>query len=233
MEKVKILEWIADNCSGSGSGYGYGAGYGYGGGNESGGGYGGGNESGGGYGGGNESGGGYGVGNESGGNESGGGYGGGSRSSYGISFFNGYYVLVIDHIQTVIRSIHGNLAKGYILQSDFTLVPCYVAKGDGFFAHGETAEKAAEALREKIMENMDEDEAIERFCEKFKKGRKYPCSEFYEWHHYLTGSCEMGRNNFMKNHGIEMEDCFTVEEFIALTENDYGGSTIKKLKEII
>ena len=41
----------------------------------------------------------------------------------------------------------------------------------------------------------------------------------------------MGRKSFMKNHGITMEDSFTVDEFFALCENDFGGETIRKLKE--
>lgn len=41
----------------------------------------------------------------------------------------------------------------------------------------------------------------------------------------------MGRDNFVNNHGLNLEDEFTVKEFIRLTENDYGGEIIKQLKE--
>ena len=50
-------------------------------------------------------------------------------------------------------------------------------------------------------------------------------------HHYLTGSCEMGREAFVKRHGIDLDKTYTVEEFIELTEDDYGGEIIKNLKE--
>ena len=40
----------------------------------------------------------------------------------------------------------------------------------------------------------------------------------------------MGRESFMKNHEIKMDDEFTVDEFIDLTINDYGSSVIEHLK---
>lgn len=42
----------------------------------------------------------------------------------------------------------------------------------------------------------------------------------------------MGRKSFAKNHGINIDtDKFTVQEFIKITENDYGGTIIKQLKK--
>ncbi len=78
---------------------------------------------------------------------------------------------------------------------------------------------------------MDTDEAIEAFMDKYKKGKKYPGTDFFEWHHYLTGSCLMGRESFVRNKGLDVNALYTVEEFIELCENDYGGEIIKELKE--
>ena len=49
----------------------------------------------------------------------------------------------------------------------------------------------------------------------------------------LTGSCEMGRREFAKSHGYSMkeDELLTVEEFIELTKDSYGGSVIRKLRE--
>lgn len=57
-------------------------------------------------------------------------------------------------------------------------------------------------------------------------------ADYYEWHHRLTGSCDMGRSEFAKRHGYKLTDdeLLTVEEFIKLTENSYGGSVIRKLR---
>lgn len=224
MENLKILSWISDNDSGKRSGYGCGSCSGFCSGTGSG------NGDGRCSGSGDVDGSGFGpnygfVEREEHGNR----YGSGEFSS--ISFFCGYNVFVIDKIQTIITGVHGALAKGYILNEDFTLDACYIVKGSGYFAHGETVEKANAALIKKILENIDEYEAIEKFIEIFKPSKKYPCSDYYEWHHYITGSCEMGRKSFMKNHDISMEDEITVEEFISLTENEFGSETIKKLKK--
>lgn len=158
--------------------------------------------------------------------------GSGEGSYDGVSAFAGKAVNIIDNIQTIIHSIHGNVASGEILHSDLTTEKCYIVKGGGFFAHGKTIPEAMAALEEKIVDNMPVEEKIEKFMEVFIPGTKYPAMDFYKWHNTLTGSCEMGRNAFAKDHGIDVENGWmTPEEFIALTENAYGGSVIRKLKE--
>ena len=80
---------------------------------------------------------------------------------------------------------------------------------------------------------MDIEEKISLFKEKFPDvNKKHPVKDFYQWHHNLTGSCEMGRKSFAKNHNIDIDnDMMTVKEFINLTENAYCGEVIKELKE--
>lgn len=41
----------------------------------------------------------------------------------------------------------------------------------------------------------------------------------------------MGRTAFVRNRGIDLDKTYTVDEFIELTENDYGSEIIKNLKE--
>lgn len=149
-----------------------------------------------------------------------------------IVSFCGQTVYYIDDIPTVIQKVKGNLTKGYIINSDLTTKPCYIAKGNGYFAHGDTFRGAQNALRAKIFENMDTEEAIDEFLKTFHLGVKYPAKDFYEWHHILTGSCEFGRNTFVKNYGIDLEkDTYTVEEFIEITCDDYGSDVIRQLAE--
>lgn len=175
---------------------------------------------------------GYGSGYGSGcGSGSGSGYGSGCGSGDGIKMFDGKPVYQVDGLPTIIEKVMLSLAKGYILNNDFTLTPCHIAKGNGYFAHGTTCKEAQQALRAKIFENMDTEQAIDKFIETFKKDKKYPGHMFYEWHHYLTGSCEMGRDSFVHNHGINLDDMYTVDEFIELCKDDYGGEIIKQLSE--
>ena len=227
MEEVKIMEWIKNNSGygdgdGSGFGYGYGSGYGFDDGYGDGGGYG--------FGYGYGDGGGYGFGSGGGsgfGDGSGGGYGFGDK----LKSINGDAVFNIDNVLTIIKHTKGNIAKGFILNCDFTYEPCYIVKGNGYFAHGKTIREAQHGLVKKYIEDMDEDEVIGKFMEEFEPNKKYKGSVFFNWHHYLTGSCLMGREAFVKNHDLNLDDEFTVDEFIELTINDYGGEIIGQLKE--
>ena len=158
------------------------------------------------------------------------GYGEGSGS--GIKRFNGSDVHLIDNVQTIITHVFKNIAKGFILNSDLTLTDCYIAKGNNLFAHGETVEKAMEALQEKIFSNIDIDTAIEMFLDEFETDKKYQAKDFYVWHNRLTGSCEMGRKQFIKERGYNLEtDSFTVSEFIEITKNSFGGEIIEQLEQ--
>lgn len=171
---------------------------------------------------------GYGYGDGSG---YGSGYGDGYGDGYGIKSFCGKEVYLIDDMQTIIESVRGNIAKGYILQSDLTLTPCHVVKENGKFAHGNTLREAFEALQEKLYDDSTEEERLKKFREHFPDfSAKYPARELFTWHHVLTGSCKAGREAFCRDNGIDIgKDTFTIHEFVALTRNSYGGETIKKL----
>ena len=169
------------------------------------------------------------------GDGSGSGYGDGdgygSGYGYGIKSLNGKTVYIIDGVQTIISRIRNAVAKGFIVNSDLSCSPCYIVKGRDKFAHGKTLREAQEALMDKIFEDMDADEAIEKFLETFKKGEKYPGKDFFEWHHYLTGSCLMGRESFIRDRDLSLDETYTVAEFIEICKDAYGGEVIKRLEE--
>ena len=144
---------------------------------------------------------------------------------------NGEPVWLIDDVPTILRVVRGDVAKGCILRGDLTLVNCYVAKGGGFFAHGSTLREAVEALREKRLENMPEEERVKAFVETHPDpDAEYANEDLFQWHHRLTGSCLAGRKAFIEDRGLSLEGTTTVREFIRLTRNAYGGSTIRKLE---
>nr|DAZ57644.1 MAG TPA: Serglycin [Caudoviricetes sp.] len=201
-EKVKAF--LSVNF-GSGDGSGSGSGYGYG------------------YGSGDGSGDGSGSG-------SGSGDGSGSGSGSGIKGFNGEPVYQIDGVNTLIRSVRGNTVHGAILNGNLTLTPCYIVKQDNIFAHGETLREAMEALRDKLFEDIPEDERIDTFLRETDRKKAYPTQYFYDWHHRLTGSCDMGRKQFARDHGVDLEHgMMTLTEFLELTEDAYGGDVIRKV----
>ena len=203
-EKIKaFLPVSSGDGYGSGSGYGSGYGYGYGSGDGSG----------------------YGSGDGSG---DGSGYGYGSGD--GIKSFNRDTVYQIDGVNTLIRSVRGNTAHGAIVNNDLTTTQCYIVKQDNIFAHGETLREAMEALRDKLFEDMPEDERINAFLRETDREKTYPTQYFYDWHHRLTGSCDMGRKQFARDHGVDLErGMMTLTEFLELTKDAYGGDVIRKV----
>lgn len=149
----------------------------------------------------------------------------------GIKYFNKQRVWNIDDVSTIIKSIHGDVGSGYILNQDFTLEKTFICKGHGYFAHGKTIKEARESLEEKIFGDMDVEYKLEEFRSKFKKGKQYSGHDFFTWHHNLTGSCLQGRNNFVENKGINLDDKFTVKEFLEIVKGSYGWSVLKELVE--
>lgn len=191
------------NGDGSGSGSGYGIGHGYGYGN--------------------------GLGSGS-GNRNGHGYGYGDGS--GLKSINGQTVDYIDGVPTILTRVVGNVAKGFIVRNDLSRAPTYVCKQGNTFAHGETLHKAREALLEKLFDDMTTEERIKAFCAEFKPGVKRLAIDFFSWHNFLTGSCEQGRREFARRHGINLEsDMLTPEEFFALTRYSYGKDIIQQTEK--
>ena len=85
------------------------------------------------------------------------------------------------------------------------------------------------ALRDKIFEDMPEEERIAAFAAEHEWHQSYPAQDFFEWHHRLTGSCLMGREAFVRDEGLDMNAEYTTREFVELTWNAYGGDVIKKI----
>ena len=210
MEKrlASFLAVSSGYCYGDGDGSGYGSGYGDG------------------YGYGSGYGSGYSDGDGSG---DGDGYGYGS----GITSFCGKCVHKIDNVPTIIDSVHGNYANGSILNSDFTLTPCYVAKVDNSFAHGSTLQQAFADAQAKALQVMPLEQRISRFKEAYPSpDKKIPAEELFRWHNTLTGSCLMGRKQFCEERNLDYENGqYTVREFIQITKDAYGGDAIRQLAQ--
>lgn len=149
-----------------------------------------------------------------------------------IKAINGNIIDYIDGVRTIITHIHGNIASGYIVKSDLTLEPCYIAKTGNSFAHGKTVKEAIKDVEEKEQQKIPIEKRIEMFKEHFENpDAEHTGKEFYNWHHILTGSCRMGRDEFCKANGIDLERKYTVTFFLEITENAYGGDVIRKVIE--
>jgi hypothetical protein len=221
-----------DSGYGDGDGYGYSYGSGYGDGDGSGSGYGYSCGSGYGYGYGGDGDSDYGY-DDGYGYDCSSGYGGGDGDGSGIKSFNNQTVYLIDSIQTIISSIKGNVAKGFILNDDLTLSKCYIVKENNKFAHGKTLHEAFESLQEKLQNTYTDEERISKFNSLFPDySKKYSAKDLFNAHNLLTGSCKFGRESFCKSNNINLStDMFTIYEFIELTKNQYNGDIIKMLSQ--
>ena len=169
------------------------------------------------------------------GDGSGDGSGDGYGDGYGdgdIKALNGNIVDYIDSVPTIITQVRGNIACGYIVKKDLTLEPCYIAKAGNSFAHGNTLKEAVADAEAKEMEDMPIEERIKKFVETFVSlDSKHKGKEFYDWHHILTGSCRMGRDEFCKAHNVDLEKMYSVRYFLDLTKGSYGSNIIKQVRE--
>ena len=169
------------------------------------------------------------------------GYGYGDGDSYGFGYgygsgdnkaLNGNIVDYIDSVPTIITQVRGNIACGYIVKKDLTLKPCYIAKVGNSFAHGNTLKEAVADAEAKEMEDMPIEERIKKFVETFGPlDSEHIGKEFYNWHHILTGSCRMGRDEFCKAHNVDLEKMYSVRYFLDLTAESYGSNVIKQVRE--
>lgn len=228
---VKTINGSGSGC-GYGYGYGYGGGYGYGDGDGGGGGYrdgyGFGEYLGSGDGHSNGSGDGSGF-SEGSGSEDGSGEGG-DVSVMNVKTFNGHIIDYIDGVPTIITNIHNDVASGFIIGFDMTLIPCYVTKAGNYFAHGKTLKEAVADAEAKEVGEMSIEERIEKFIEVFGSlDSEHTGKEFYDWHHILTGSCRMGRDKFCNENGIDLTKKYSVRYFLNITKNSYGGDIIKQI----
>ena len=149
-----------------------------------------------------------------------------------ITELNGNIIDYIDNVPTIIIQVHGNFAYGYIVKEDLTLEPCFIAKVGNSFAHGKTLKDAVADAKAKETKRLPIEKRIEKFREAFGPlDSEHTGKEFYDWHHILTGSCRMGRDEFCKSHNIGFTKMYSVKYFLDITEESYGGDIIKSIKE--
>ena len=155
-----------------------------------------------------------------------------NSSNDNILILNGNIVDNVDSLPTIIIQVKGNFAKGYIVKDDLTLESCYIAKVGNFFAHGKTLKDAVTDAEKKKGKRMSIEGRIKRFVEIFGSlDSEHTGKEYYDWHHILTNSCQMGRDKFCKAHDIDLSKKYTVKYFLDITKNSYGSNIIKLVRE--
>ena len=111
---------------------------------------------------------------------------------------------------------------------DLQLIRTYVARCGNSYAHGATMHEALHAAQAKWMETRPLEDRIAEFIKTHPELDDVYDDLFY-WHHVLTGSCEAGRKEWCRIHGLLPTDAITVRSFIELTRDDYGRDAIIEL----
>ena len=156
------------------------------------------------------------------------GYGYGYGYGSGLLKANGQRIYYIDDTPTVIESLRGNYARGFIVGKDLQPRPCFIARVGNCYAHGDTLRQARSDAEEKWMEDRPLEERIADFVASHPELDE-PYDDLFKWHHILTGSCEAGRKEGCRIHGFLPTDAITVRSFIELTRDDYGRDAILEL----
>lgn len=103
------------------------------------------------------------------------------------------------------------------------LPPCYVAKVDGYTAHGETAEKAiSDARFKKLVKTLDVNELV--------AGIKQRCEVTFIEYRLLTGACEDGLREGLERLGLSPDtESLPLNDVVRLSRGQYGGARIAEL----
>lgn len=172
------------------------------------------------------------------------GYGYGSGEGYGYGYgsgdgdgdgddieeFDGHKIHDIDGVPTAITAVHGNYAQGFTIKYNSIKVPCYIARVDNSFAHGETLRQALEDATAKALQDKPLEERIADTVKAHPDPNEIiPNTELFKLHNILTVSCEFGRKQFCEQHGISLDDAMTMCRFMELTADAYGGEAIRQL----
>ena len=133
-------------------------------------------------------------------------------------------------MSTAITAVHGNYAQGFTIKYNSIKVPCYIARVDNSFAHGETLRQALEDATAKALQAKPIEERIADTVKAHPDPNEIiPNTELFKLHNILTGSCEFGRKQFCEQHGISLDNAMTMCRFMEMTANAYGGEVIRQL----
>lgn len=120
-----------------------------------------------------------------------------------------------------------------VIKDDMSTAKMYIAKSGNLFAHGDTKAEALQAVNDKFYASLSFEKKKSEFIKLFKKDGTYPNRHFFEWHHFLTGSCESGRLMFVKSHNIDLDEGMSTITFLNLTKNEYNGEAIRQILDEI
>ena len=158
--------------------------------------------------------------------------GNGDGSEINIETFKGNNVYYVDKIPCIFKRVHDNWAEVEVIDNDdFTTKKAFIGKFENVFAHGSTIREAVTDAMTKYYSSLDFDTVKRKLLAEFEAKKRLTVKELYSWHGALTGSCRFGRDEFQKSHNLRDDDTLSLDEFISLTENAFGGEKVRLLRK--
>lgn len=121
-------------------------------------------------------------------------------------------------------------ARGFYLGRTGRKIPFFALKAGNQIGIGCSYAHAADALMFQQMHKIPVDQRISDFVKTHKSHELYTVENLWDWHRKLTFSCYSGGEEFRDSHGLKMDTIMSVQHFILITENYFGGEIIRQLK---
>lgn len=144
-----------------------------------------------------------------------------------IESFNGFPVHNIDGKDIIIYSVYGNYAKCGIINSDFSIKKCFIAKQGNYFAYSDTLEQALFYANNECSVNSPLHKIIKQLNKKYpdRYNTKVPIRELFLWHHIITGASFDWQKEYCKHFNIDYyNDEYTVDYFFKMIQYAYAFS---------
>lgn len=156
----------------------------------------------------------------------------GDGSGKGIDEIHGSKVYKVGEINFIFTAIHGNFARGFALEKNTHIVPCYIAKEGDQFGIGKNLHEAFTFAHEKQYNLSTEEERINTWMQRYPTcNTEVDRDEFLMYHNILTGSCRRGRVEWVKKARWAEGEKRGLADLLTEVENEYGGEMVKKLME--
>ena len=114
-----------------------------------------------------------------------------------------------------------------------TFSDCWIVREGNRFGYGKDLHDTYMAAQRESAMDLPKEERLKMFVQRFPSpDEMIHIKELYHWHHALTGTCKVGRDEWCKRHGfnIERNGFATVRQFVNLTKREMGGDIIMELK---
>jgi hypothetical protein len=159
-----------------------------------------------------------------------------NTSLQSISYYNGLKVYFIENMPFVLYNVIGKAAYAGKLLPDMSIKRGVLVRYGDSFAFAESAKDAFDKARELSIKRgwkRTVPDPAKFMLDKYPDPDcLYPIKELLELHNILTGSCLSGREDFIRNNGLDITGKATLRDFFNYSKYVFGKETIAEVAKI-